>query len=163
MDTTTKTINTENIIPKLQNPGIKYSVAAAIVFLIIMLLLIIFKVNLSFKGVPKSDDSIIANIFIILFLGLLILGICFALLPSLKEIGKLFAQISSVTYVIIYTIGMILFLTMVPEDTLNTYAKYILPATALLGIILFYKGIKTSYIEDFNINYERIKMMIIML
>ena len=163
MDTTTKTINTENIIPKLQNPGIKYSVAAAIVFLIIMLLLIIFKVNLSFKGVPKSDDSIIANIFIILFLGLLILGICFALLPSLKEIGKLFAQISSVTYVIIYTIGMILFLTMVPEDTLNTYAKYILPATALLGIILFYKGIKTSYIEDFSINYERIKMMIIML
>lgn len=163
MDTTTKTINTENIIPKLQNPGIKYSVAAAIIFLIIMLLLIIFKVNLSFKGVPKSDDSIVANIFIILFLGLLILGICFALLPSLKEIGKLFAQISSVTYVIIYTIGMILFLTMVPEDTLNTYAKYILPATALLGIILFYKGIKTSYIEDFNINYERIKMMIIML
>lgn len=163
MDTTTKTINTENIIPKLQNPGIKYSVAAAIVFLIIMLLLIIFKVDLSFKGVPKSDDSIVANIFIILFLGLLILGICFALLPSLKEIGKLFAQISSVTYVIIYTISMILFLTMVPEDTLNTYAKYILPATALLGIILFYKGIKTSYIEDFNINYERIKMMIIML
>ena len=52
---------------------------------------------------------------------------------------------------------------MVPEDTLNTYAKYILPATALLGIILFYKGIKTSYIEDFSINYERIKMMIIML
>jgi len=163
MDTTTININTENIIPKLQNPEIKYSVAAAIVFLIIMLLLIIFKVNLSFKGVPKSDDSIIANIFIILFLGLLILGICFALLPSLKEIGKLFAQISSVTYVIIYTIGMILFLTMVPEDTLNTYAKYILPATALLGIILFYKGIKTSYIEDFNINYERIKMLIIML
>jgi hypothetical protein len=163
MDTTTKTINTENIIPKLQNPGIKYSVAAAIVFLIIMLLLILFKVDLSFKGVPKSDDSIVANIFIILFLGLLILGICFALLPSLKELGKLFAQISSVTYVIIYTIGMILFLTMVPENTLNTYAKYILPATALLGIILFYKGIKTSYIEDFNINYERIKMMIIML
>ena len=53
--------NTENIIPKLQHPGIKYSVAAAIVFLVIMLLLIIFKVDISFKNVPKSDDSIIAN------------------------------------------------------------------------------------------------------
>jgi hypothetical protein len=121
MDTTIKNINTENIMPKLQNPGIKYSVAAAIIFLIIMLLLIIFKVDLSFKNVPKSDDSIVANTFIILFLGLLILGVCFALLPSLKEMGKLFAQISSVTYVIIYTIGTILFLTTVPENILNTY------------------------------------------
>ena len=146
MDTTIKNINTENIMPKLQNPGIKYSVAAAIIFLMIILLLIIFKVDLSFKNVPKSDDSVIANTFIILFLGLLILGVCVALLPSLKEIGKLFTQISSVTYVIIYTIGIILFLTMVPEDTSNTYAKYILPAIGVLGTILFYKGIKTSYI-----------------
>ena len=163
MDTTIKNINTENIMPKLQNPGIKYSVAAAIIFLMIILLLIIFKVDLSFKNVPKSDDSVIANTFIILFLGLLILGVCFALLPSLKEIGKLFTQISSVTYVIIYTIGTILFLTTVPENILNTYAKYILPAIGVLGTILFYKGIKTSYIEDFNVNYERIKMLIIML
>lgn len=163
MDTTIKNINTENIMPKLQNPGIKYSVAAAIIFLMIILLLIIFKVDLSFKNVPKSDDSVIANTFIILFLGLLILGVCFALLPSLKEIGKLFTQISSVTYVIIYTIGTILFLTTVPENILNTYAKYILPSIGVLGTILFYKGIKTSYIEDFNVNYERIKMLIIML
>ena len=157
------TKNTENIIPQLQYPGLKYSAAAAIVFLIIMLLLIIFKVDLSFKKVPKSDDSIIANSFIILFLGLLILGVCFALLPSLKELGKLFAQISNVSYIIIYTVGIILFLTMVPENTLNTYAKYILPITAALGAFLFYKGMGTSYIENFNVNYERIKMMIIML
>ena len=157
------TKNTENIMPQLQNPGLKYSTAAAIVFLIIMLLLIIFKVDISFKKVPKSDDSIIANSFIILFLGLLILGVCFALLPSLKELGKLFAQISSVSYIIIYTVGIILFLTMIPENTLNTYAKYILPVTAALGGLLFYKGMSTSYIENFNVNYERIKMMIIML
>jgi hypothetical protein len=155
--------NTENIIPKLQNPGIKYSVAAAIVFLIIMLLLIIFKVDISFKGLPESDNSIIANAFIILLLGFLILGVCFALLPSLKEIGKLFAQISSVTYVIIYTIGTILFLTMTPNSTLDTYAKYILPVIGLLGAILFYQGASTNYIENFNINYERIKMVILLL
>jgi hypothetical protein len=158
MNTTIKNTNTENIIPKLQNPGVKYSLAAVIIFLIIMLLLIIFKVDLSFKNVPKSDDSIIANTFIILFLGLLILGVCFALLPSLKEMGKLFAQISSVTYVIIYTIGIILFLTMVPEDTLNTYAKYILPITGILGTILFYKGITTNYIEMANLGYACINM-----
>jgi len=155
--------NTENILPKLKNPGMQYSVVAAIVFLIIMLGCIIFKVNVSFKGVPKSDDSIIANSFIIMFLGLLILGVCFALLPSLKEFGKLFSQISSVSYVIIYTIGIILFLTMMPSDMLNNYAKYILPVTGLLGAGLFYKGMKTNYIENFNVNYERIKMMIIML
>ena len=155
--------NTENIIPKLQHPGIKYSVVAAIVFLVIMLFLIIFKVDISFKNVPKSDDSIIANSFIILLLGFLILGVCFALLPSLKEIGKLFAQISGVTYVIIYTIGTILFLTMTPSDTLDTYSKYILPVIALVGAILFYKGASANYIENFSINYERIKMVILLL
>ena len=154
---------TENIIPKLQNPGIKYSVTAAIILLIIMLLLIIFKVDISFKNVPKSDDSIIANSFIILLLGFLILGVCFALLPSLKEIGKLFAQISGVTYVIIYTIATILFLTMVPSSTLDTYSKYILPVIGALGAILFYKGASANYIEDFSINYERIKMVILLL
>ena len=155
--------NTENIIPKLQHPGIKYSVAAAIVFLVIMLLLIIFKVDISFKNVPKSDDSIIANSFIILLLGFLILGVCFALLPSLKEIGKLFAQISGVTYVIIYTIATILFLTMTPSDTLDAYSKYILPVIGVLGAILFYKGASANYIENFSINYERIKMVILLL
>jgi hypothetical protein len=155
--------NTENIIPKLQSPGIKYSVAAAIVLLVIMLLLIIFKVDISFKGLPKSDHTIIANSFIILLLGFLILGVCFALLPSLKELGKLFAQISSVSYVIIYTIGTILFLTMTSSDTLNTYSKYILPVMGLLGAILFYKGASTNYIENFSVNYERIKMVILLL
>jgi hypothetical protein len=155
--------NTENIIPKLQSPGIKYSVAAAIVLLVIMLLLIIFKVDISFKGIPKSDHTIIANSFIILLLGFLILGVCFALLPSLKELGKLFAQISSVSYVIIYTIGTILFLTMTSSDTLNTYSKYILPVMGLLGAILFYKGASTNYIENFSVNYERIKMVILLL
>jgi hypothetical protein len=155
--------NTENIIPKLQSPGIKYSVAAAIVLLVIMLLLIIFKVDISFKGLPKSDHTIIANSFIILLLGFLILGVCFALLPSLKELGKLFAQISSVSYVIIYTIGTILFLTMTSSDTLNTYSEYILPVMGLLGAILFYKGASTNYIENFSVNYERIKMIILLL
>jgi hypothetical protein len=155
--------NTENIIPKLQNPGIKYSVVVAIVLLVIMLLLIIFKVDISFKGVPKSDNSIIANSFIILLLGFLILGVCFALLPSLKEIGKLFAQISGVTYVIIYTIATILFLTMTPNSTLNTYSKYILPVILLVGAILFYKGASANYIENFSVNYERIKMIILLL
>jgi hypothetical protein len=155
--------NTENIIPKLQNPGIKYSVAAAIVFLIIMLLLIIFKVDISFKDLPKSDDTIIANSFIILLLGFLILGVCFALLPSLKELGKLFSQISSVSYVIIYTIGTILFLTMTSSDTLNKYSKYILPVAGLIGTALFYKSASANYIENFSVNYERIKMIILLL
>jgi len=163
MDNTNKNIDKENIIPKLQSPFVKYSVAAAILILIIMLFLIIFKVDLTFKGFPKSDESILANGFIILLLGLLILGVCFALLPSLKEISKLFTQISNVTYVIIYTIAMILFLTMVPGSTLNTYSKYFLPITSLLGVFLFYKGMESNYIEDFNVNYERIKMIIIML
>ena len=83
------------------------------------------------------------------------------MLPTLKDIGKLFNQISGVTYVIIYTIPLILLLTLLPKDTLNKYANYILPLTLLFGIILFYKGLKSNYIADFSVNYERIKMLVL--
>jgi hypothetical protein len=47
-------------------------------------------------------------------------------------------------------------------EIINNYAVYILPLTTLLGLFSFYKGMKTSYIDDFNVNYERIKSIILM-
>ena len=91
---------------------------------------------------------------------LLIFGICILFLPNFKALKKLFQQISNVTYVIIYTIFLILFFTMMPNDIINEYAYIITPLTAALGAFMFYKGSTQNYIEEFNVNYERIKTMI---
>jgi hypothetical protein len=45
---------------------------------------------------------------------------------------------------------------------LNKYAYIITPATILLGSFIFYKSASNNYIMNFNVNYERIKTMILL-
>lgn len=51
---------------------------------------------------------------------------------------------------------------MVPSNIINNYAYIILPATIMMGAFMFYKSSVYSYIDKFDVNYERIKMMIMM-
>jgi len=152
----------ENVLPKLKTPQIFYPIIGIIVILIIILFFIISKININIKGKPtKSEQEGIANIFIILFFVLIILGVCISLLPNFKDIKLLFQQIHSVTYVILYTIFLILFFTMTSRDIINKYAIIIILLTVGLGFFVFKKSIKTDIASEFNINYERIKMMIL--
>jgi hypothetical protein len=89
-------------------------------------------------------------------------GICFVLLPSKNEFKNLFDQIGKVTYVIFYTIFVILFYTMMPKNIIDNYSKIINSFIIGLGIYAFYKGTSENYIEKFNINYERIKMVLLL-
>jgi hypothetical protein len=135
-----------------------------IVFLIIIMFLIFFKVNLipsSIKIESKSDQQSIYDIFIIVFFCLIITILCFILLPNFQEIRTLFGQISNVLYVILYTIFLILFFTLMPKENIDTYANIIVPIVIFLGVVSFYKSVSTDYTAIFNVNYERIKMMII--
>ena len=43
----------------------------------------------------------------------------------------------------------------------NEYAYIIVPVIAVLGIGIFYLSASHSYVENFNINYERIKMILL--
>jgi hypothetical protein len=81
----------------------------------------------------------------------------------MREFKALFEQIGSVTYVILYTIFAILFYTNISKEILNSYAHIINPLMAGLGLLSFYKGASDNYIEQFNINYERIKMIILLI
>jgi len=159
---TNNTTTKENILPNFKKSTTLYPAILMIVFLIIMLSLIFFKVpiNMLSKTGSKSQNEIIANIFVILFFSLSVFLLCFTLLPNFKEWKTLFEQISGVTYVLLYTIFLILFLTLMPDEKLNNYANYITPVLAVLGFFCFYKAIKTDYIEKFNLNYERIKTII---
>jgi hypothetical protein len=153
------TTNNENVLPQIKTPKIFIPVILLILFLVISIFLIMYKVNVSGAG---SKEEIIKNVFIILFIGLIIFSLCIGLLPNFKDIKTLFGQISSVTYIIIYTIFLILFFRMVPNDIINKYAFAILPATMIIGAIMFYKSASYSYIDKFDVNYERVKMMIMM-
>jgi hypothetical protein len=155
----------ENVIPKLKAPSIFYVFAIIILFLIIMMFMVLFDVSPSSAAGPtkatKSQEQFVADVFIILFFSLLIVGICVLFLPSLKDFKTLFEQISSTTYVILYTIFNILFYTLSSAETLNTYSYLINPAMFGLGAYSFYKASTDNYIEQFNVNYERIKMLIL--
>jgi hypothetical protein len=134
-----------------------------IIFLIIMLVMMFNDYNITSPGKPsQSQEELVGNIFIILFFSLLVVGICIMFLPSLNEFKQLFQQIGSVTYFIVYTIFAILFYTMVPKDILDKYSYLINPPILGLGAFSLYKGASYDYIERFSINYERIKMLILL-
>ena len=159
---TNNTNNNNNVLPELKNPMVFYPLIGMIIILIIILFMILFKVNIPFKQSSKSQQEMVADIFIVLFFTMLVVGICIVLLPNLKDVKKLFEQISNVTYIIIYTIFLILFFTMMPNDIINNYAYIITPITAALGALMFYKGFTHNYVEQFNVNYERIKSLIML-
>ena len=158
------TKNNTNILTNFKMPIVFYSVIAFIIILIIMMFLIFYKVPIvtSFNSLTKSDQTIAANILIVTFVTLIILGLCITLLPNFKSIKDLFVQINTVIYVILYTIGLIIFFITVPNTFINDYAEYITPITIGLGVLAFYKSLQRDYISEFNINYERIKTVILM-
>jgi hypothetical protein len=159
MDNKTNT-NNENIMPKLNSPGAFYPTVVLLCFMIIMLFCILYNVNIGSE--PKSQDELIGNIFIILFFSLLVFGLCVIFLPNFKEFKQLFEQIGNVSYVLVYTIFFILFYTMISSDILSSYYYIINPIMLGLAALSFYKATTDNYIEKFNINYERIKMIILL-
>ncbi len=149
-----------NLLPSIQNTHVFYFLAFGILFLIIAMLLIFFDVNLTSFGKSKSKEEIIKNTFIILFFCLLLFGLCVIFIPKLRDLKTLFEQIGNVTYFIVYTIFAILFYSLTSKDILNSYSYIINPVILILGAFSFYKSITDNYVEKFDVNYERIKMLI---
>jgi hypothetical protein len=161
-NTDSTTTNNENILSKIKT-NMNFYAIGIIIFLMIMMFIIFFDVKLSSPGSPsKSQQELIGNTFIVLFFSLLVFSICILFLPSLKEFKGLFQQIGSVSSVIVYTIFAILFYTMISKDILNTYYHIINPVMFGLGVFSFYKATSENYLEKFNVNYERIKMLILL-
>jgi hypothetical protein len=144
----------------ITNSSTFYTLMIFIVFFVIILSLVIFDTNIF---TSNSKEETVGNILILLFSSIIILTLCITFLPGLKDLKNLFQQINNITYVIVYTIFVILFYTMMPYKILNKYSDLINIFVLLLGIIVYYKGFTTNYTEMFNINYEKIKNVIIFL
>jgi hypothetical protein len=158
--------NTITLTNPFKNLNMLYPFIIIIVLLIIILFAVLFKVKIPNINIPsikptKSQEEATGDIFIALFFVLLVVGISIVLLPNFKDLKNLFEQISNVTYVIIYTIFLILFFSITPSNIINDYAYIITPITSILGLFMFYKGYSHNYATEFNINYERIKSMIL--
>jgi hypothetical protein len=138
--------------------NISYFVIIILIICVIFTFLLIFKVPLS----ATTDTKALNNSFIVItFVGFLLFFICVTTLPVLKDFKTFLLQIHNVLYVVLYVIFLILLFGFLPSNILDSYAYLITPATLLLSIFLFYKSFNTNYITEFNINYERIKSMIL--
>ena len=111
-------------------------------------------------NLPILKDANVINSIIILSFILIIIFLSFIYLPRFKDFSNLFYQISNVTYVVLYTISIILFFRLLPNDILNSNAYYIVPITIIIAVFLFIISFRSNYVIDFNINYERIKIII---
>ena len=157
----------ENLLPKFKTSSITIPFAIVLLALSIILFILLFNQGFSFstqKTNTKTNNEITSDVFIVLTFLLVGFGIIFFLLPNFKDnIHTFLEQISNTIFVFIYTIFFIIFFLAVPNKILDKYGYIITPLTLLLTVFLFYKGSSTNYIENFNINYERIKTIILFL
>jgi len=150
MNNNSNSSNSSSVIQKIKTPKVYFPFMFLIFCLILVLFFVIFKVK-------KNVES---NVFIILFFTILILGICIQFVPNFEAVKTLLGEINNIFYLIFYVIFLILFFNLMPENTLNDYAYIITPITMLLGAFMFYKSSTYNFNEKFNVNYERIKTLI---
>ena len=157
--------NTKNILSQLKTKQTAYSVGAIYIFLMLLTLILLYNHGSLFEKIDptKSVDknNLGLTIFAIITFTLLAIAFVIVLLPSFENVEKLFGQMQKTIYVVIYTIFLILLFRLIPNDTLNNYAYLITPLTLVGTIFVFYQALNSNYITEFNINYERIKMIIL--
>ena len=164
MDTTK-----ENLLPEFKMSSMAIPFGIVLLVLTILLFILLFNQGFSFskpesKTSTKTANEITKDVFIIITFLLVGFGLLFLLLPKFKDnIHQFLEQISNTIFVFIYTIFFIIFFLTVPSNILNKYGYIITPLTLILTVYMFYKGSSTNYIENFNINYERIKTIILFL
>ena len=77
------TTNNANVLPQIKTPKVFIPIILLIFVLVISIFFIIYKVKI-------FNEEIVKNIFIILFIVLLIFSFCIGLLPNFKDIKTIF-------------------------------------------------------------------------
>ena len=156
-------ISSYNMLPFFKTNKILYLFSFIIVVMIIGMFMILYNVKLpsNVPSMDKTNEQITYNVLIVMFILIFIIAISIKLLPESYNLVNFFSQIKWVGFILIYVIGLILFFRLVPKESLDKHAFIITPLTILLTAFMFYKSMKLDYILTFNINYERIKLLIL--
>jgi len=156
--------NHENMLPKIAK---RFNIIVFFMILVFFILsiLALFKPSVftSANGMTMTEEMIAVNISLIVTFILIVSGLLVFFLPSLSDVKKFIIQIRSTVFVVLFTIFTILFFSLMPSSIMNQYGIFITPATMLISLILFFFGIQHNYTHDFNVNYERIKSVILFL
>lgn len=150
-------------ISDVKTPSSVYGLLIVVVLLIIILVWILAGWKNPLSHVFGASGTARTNVLYVVLFVLGLLALTFLLMPGVKEMGNLFRQqMKGALYAILYTIGLILVFNGTSADTINKYAKLITPLTIIVTIFVFYKGLTSNAEDGFNVNYERIKTMIVM-
>ena len=149
----------KSIFSKLKTPQIFFIITLLIIILIIIVSILLFN-NDSFTFSNQSN-MITKYVFYCLMFISVIIGLSILLLPTFKDLKTFIFQLKDLGFIIFYIIFLILFFNLLPSNILTNYAFLITPVSILIAIYLFYKGFQTKLIQHFNINYERIKYIIL--
>ena len=157
-------IQSYNMLPVFQTKPYLIAISFVILISVIGLFMLMYNVKIpsNIPSMDKTNEQITYNALIIFFVIFLVIAMCLYLLPNAYKITDFFFQIKWVFAIMFYTIVLILFFRMTPTDIVNKYANIILIVAAILGVLLFYKGVSTNYIAEFNVNYERIKSLLLL-
>ena len=163
-NTSTPTNSSKNLIPELTS-NINIFVIIVFIIFVILTFIALFSPSTLFttNKMTLTDDKIIANVLVIFSFVIVLLGLLIMFLPSLSDLKQFIIQFKQVVIVIFYTIFLILLYRLTPSNIMDKYSFIITPITMVLSIFLIYKGFKKNYLKEFNINYERIKTVILFL
>ena len=157
-------ISSYNMLPFFKTNKMLYLFSFIIVLMIIGMFMILYNVKLP-SNIPSMDNTneqITYNVLIIMFILILVIAISIKLLPEGYNLVNFLSQIKWVGFILFYVLGLILFFRLTPNDIINNYASTILIVSAIISVFLFYNAITTNYIYQFNVNYERIKSILLL-
>jgi hypothetical protein len=161
--------DTENLLPKLKLSQVAIPSGILVLGLIIILFFLLFNQGFSVSDSgaetsKKTSTEITSDVFIILTFIFVAVGIVALVLPNFKEnVPKFLEQITNAVFVLIYTICFVIFFLSMSKETLDKYSYVFVPLSMILTGFMFKKGFSSNYIETFNVNYERIKTVILFL
>ena len=148
---------TDDVLPNLKEPYDFYPIMFVISFFAIVIFILLFKTTEA-----KEKAGLEATTILYILLPLLAVFVVFMILPNFKNIKQFLYQIKDVSYVLVFTIALIIFFSTMPKQMINDYAYIITPIALFLSVFFIVKGGKTDYISALNINYERVKSIILL-
>lgn len=143
--------------------------AIYVFFFIIMFILIcsVFKLIFSKSNtLPPEKAHVLSQqenttIFMIVLFTIAIAIVTLLTIPNYKDLLNFFARLNNVFLLIGYIIALIVLYRTVPRAIIDNYAYVFLPLTMIIGIYLFYLAMEKDKIYGFNVNYERVKYIVI--
>ena len=154
-----------NLLPMIKEFPDLISITMILIFLMVLILILLFDKDLllsllTSRSSQTKEEITAGLIFILSSVGLLLV-LAHLFLPTLQHVNQFFSQIKHVFIVFIYTVLFVVFFRMIPSSILDNYSYVITPVVMLLTAVVFYMGSSKNYILDFNVDYERIKSIIL--